>query len=97
MFRDEILREIRCIGFACARFRYGVAGCIGLAHRLAQMYLRTNLRRQVVLYIALLDEAHGSSSGMVACLKDARLERSLECRRREGRNGLLSQAYANLR
>ena len=49
---------------------------------------------QVVLYIALLDEAHGGSSRSVACLKDARLERSLECWRREETNGLLFQPYA---
>ena len=60
------------------------------------MYLRSELRRQVVLDIALLDEAHVGSSGAVAYLKDARLERSLECRRREGENGLLFQAYAYL-
>jgi hypothetical protein len=44
--------------------------------------------------IALPDLAHGDSSGSVAYLKDARLERSLECRRREGKNELLFQAYA---
>jgi hypothetical protein len=48
----------------------------------------------VVLYIAFLDEAHGGSSRSVAYLKDARLERSLECRRREGKNELQFQAYA---
>ncbi len=34
-------------------------------------------RRQVVLYIAFLGEAHGSSSGSVAYLNVARLERTL--------------------
>jgi len=58
------------------------------------MYLGAELRRQLVFHGALLDEAHGRSSGSVAYLKDARLERSRECQRREGKNGLLSQAYA---
>src|SRR5208283_5511004 len=94
MFRYEILSKSRWIGFDCVRFGHGVTGCIGLACRVAQMYLCAKARRQMVLHITLPDLAHGDSSGSVAYLKDARLERSLECQRREGRNGLLSQAYA---
>jgi hypothetical protein len=94
MFRNEIRSKIQWICFDYVRFAHGVAGCIGLAYGLAQMYLRAVAGRQVVLYIAFLDEAHGGSSRSVAYLKDARLERSLECRRREGENGLLLQAYA---
>jgi hypothetical protein len=59
------------------------------------MYLCAEARRQMVLHIALPDLAHGDSSGSVAYLKVARLERSLECRRREGKNELLFQAYAS--
>lgn len=94
MFGNEILSKTCRIGIARIEFRYGVADGIGLAYGLAQMDLGVGARRRGVLYMALLDEAHGSSSGLVACLKDARLERSLECRRRERKNGLLLQAYA---
>ncbi len=94
MFRNEILSKSQWIAFDCSRFGHGVAGCIGLAYRIAQMYLCAEARRQMVLHIALPDLAHGDSSGPVAYLKDARLEPSLECRRREGKNGLLLQAYA---
>ena len=48
----------------------------------------------MVLLVTLADLAHGDSGGRVAFLKGARLERSLECRRREEKNGLLLQAYA---
>jgi hypothetical protein len=41
--------------------------------------------RKMILYIAFLDEAHGSSSRSVTNLNGARLERSMECRRREGK------------
>ena len=94
MFRNEILNKSRWISFDCVRFGHGVAGCIGLAYGLAQIYLCAEARRQMVLHVALLREAHGDSSGLVAYLKDARLERSLECRRREGEDGVLFQAYA---
>jgi hypothetical protein len=59
------------------------------------MYLCVEAGRQMVLHIALPDLAHGDSSGSVAYLKDARLERSLECRRREGENKVLLRAYAH--
>lgn len=48
----------------------------------------------MILHIASNDDAHAGSSGSVAEEEDARLERSLECRRREGKNELLLQAYA---
>lgn len=44
--------------------------------------------------IAFEDVAQGGSSRSVAYLKGARLERSRECQRRGGVNGLLLQAYA---
>lgn len=94
MFCNEILGKSRWIGFDCVRLGLRVAGFVGLAYRTAQMYFRAEARRQVVLYIALPELAHSDSSGSVACLKDARLERSLECRRREGKNEVLFQAYA---
>jgi len=96
MFRNKILGKNRRIEFNCVRFGHGAGGCIGVAYRVAQMYFCMEARRQMVLHIALPDLAHGDSSGSVAFLKDARLERSLECRRREGENGLLFQAYAYL-
>jgi hypothetical protein len=40
--------------------------------------------RQMVIHIAFLEETHDGSSRTVAYLKDGRLERSLDCRRREG-------------
>jgi hypothetical protein len=58
------------------------------------MYFCVEARRQVGLLVTLGDLAHGDSGGRVAFLKGARLERSLECRRREEKNGLLLQAYA---
>jgi hypothetical protein len=94
MLRNKILSKSRWSGFDCVRFGHGVTGCIGLAYGLAQVYLCAEARRQMVLHIALPDLARGDSSGSVAYLKDARLERSLECQRREGKNGLLFQAYA---
>jgi hypothetical protein len=39
---------------------------------------------KIILHIAFFDKGHGKSSGSVACLSGARLERNLECRRREG-------------
>jgi hypothetical protein len=94
MFRHEIQSKSRWIGFDCVRFGHGIAGCIRLTDRVAQMYFCAEARRQMIPRIALPDLAHGDSSGSVAYLKDARLERSLECRRREGKNELLFQAYA---
>ena len=94
MFRNEFLSKTRWICLDCVRFGHGVAGCIGPAHGFAQMYFCEERGMQVVLHIAFLDEAHGGSSRSVACLKVTRLERSLECWRREGENELLFQAYA---
>lgn len=94
VFRNEIFSKTRRCCIDCVRFGRGKTGCIGLALGLAQMDLGAEAGRAVVLHIALPDETHGDSGRPVACLKDARLERSLECRRREGENGLLTQAYA---
>ncbi len=96
MFRYEILSKCWRSDFDCVRFGPGVTGCIGLAYWNAQMYSSVEARRQIVLHVTLGCLAHGDSSGSVAFLKDARLERSLECRRREEKNGLLFQAYAYL-
>jgi hypothetical protein len=95
MFRDEIGREfgLGCIHYA--RLSLGKTGCVGLAFGRAQMNLREEGRTHVILHIASNDDAHAGSSGSVAEEEDARLERSLECRRREGKNGLLTQAYAD--
>jgi hypothetical protein len=49
----------------------------------------------MAFHVVSLDGTHGGSSRSVACLKVARLERSLECWRREGTNALLFQAYAD--
>jgi len=95
MFRNEVLSKVRRTCIDCVLFGHGAASCIGLAYGHAQMYLCAEARRQMVLDIAFVDETHGGSSGSVAYLKDARLKRSLECRRREGKDGLLLQAYAN--
>jgi hypothetical protein len=94
VFGNKILGKSRFCRVDCVRFGRGKTGCIGLALGLAQMDLGAEAGREVILHIALPDEAHGGSGRSVACLKDARLERSLECRRREGENGLLTQAYA---
>ena len=94
MFSDEIVSGNLCIRLDCVRLRSGKAGCIGLAHRIAQMYLFAEARRQGMVDTALGDVAQGGSSRSVGCLKDARPERSLECQRREGKNALLPQAYA---
>src|SRR5208337_1824062 len=93
MFRKEILSKTRWICLDCVWFDHGVAGCIRLAYGFAQMYFCEERGMQVVLHIAALDGTHGGSSRSVACLKVARLERSLECWRREGTNELLFQAY----
>src|ERR1700728_5279426 len=84
MLNDEIVSKGRGLRLGCLGFNPGKTGCIGLAHWLAQMDLCTEARREVVLDVALPDVAHRGSSRSVACLKDARLERSLECQRREG-------------
>ena len=47
---------------------------------------------KVTLHVAFLDEDHSNSRGTVASLEGARLERSLDCRRREGES-LLIRAY----
>jgi hypothetical protein len=94
MFSNEILSKIRCACLDCNRLGRGEAGGVELAFRMAQMDLCAVAGSQVVLHVAFFNGAHGGSSGSVAYLKDARLERSLECRRREGENGLLTQAYA---
>src|SRR5579863_6025037 len=65
-----------------------------MAYRGLQMDLGAVAGREMILHIGFLDEAHGGSNGSVACLNGARLERSLECRRREGKNGLSTPAYA---
>ncbi len=91
MFSKEILSKTQWI---CARLGDGVAGCRGRAFGAAQMYLRAETGGRMVLRIVFFDIAHGGSSRPVACLKDARLERNLECRRREGGKELLFQAYA---
>jgi len=79
MFRNEILSKIRWICLARVRVGHRVAGCIGLAHERAQMYFCEEGGMEVVLHIASFDGTHDGSSRSVAHLKDARLERSLEC------------------
>ena len=61
------------------------------------MNLSAMTGRKMVLYVALIDKAHSSSSCSVAGMNVARLERSQECRRRGERYGVLSQAYAEER
>jgi hypothetical protein len=79
MLRDKISREIRfCIDDV--RSAFGDAGCI----LLGQMSICPKRGRQMVIHIAFLEETHDGSSRTVAYLKDGRLERSLDCRRREG-------------
>jgi hypothetical protein len=95
MLRNEILSKTQWVCFGCVRFSAGRAGCIGLAFGLDQMNSCEERGMQVILHVASLDGIHGGSSRSVACLKDARLEQSLECLRREGKNGLQSQAYAD--
>ena len=57
-----------------------------LACRLQRMQTRAPLRGKIIVHIAFLDEGHGNSGRSVVCLRDARLERNQECRRREGGN-----------
>lgn len=90
----EIFIKIRLIWLYFARFGHRRTGRSGLVYRRIQMYLRAMTGRKMILYIALIDEAQNSSSRTVACFNVARLERGLECQRREGKYGLLSQAYA---
>ena len=90
MFRNKVRCKTRHIGCVCIALSSGEASGIGLAFGRAQMYLRAEIKRQVILHVASLDEAHGESICSVGWPEDARLERSLECRRREGRNGLLT-------
>jgi hypothetical protein len=97
MFLKEILSKTRWICLDCVWFDYGVAGCIGLAYGFAQMYICEERWMQVVLHFVSIDGTHGGSSRSVACMKVARLERSLECWRREGINELLFQAYTRQR
>jgi len=47
-------------------------------------------RSKMLFNIDFLDEGHDRSSLTAACLKGARLERSLECRRREGKQATSS-------
>ncbi len=75
VFRDKVRSKMQWIYLDCVRFGSGEAGCVAQAYGLAEMNLCAVARRQVVLYIALLNQAHGSSSQLVAYLKDARLER----------------------
>ena len=77
MLRNEILSKSGWSGLNCVQFGHGEAGRIGLAYGVAQMNLCAKARRKMVLHIALPDLAHGDSSGSVAYLNDARLERSL--------------------
>lgn len=79
MIRKEVLGKTRRADFDCARFGYGVAGRIGQAYSRDEMELFVEFGRQVVLYIAFSDVAHGGSSCSVAYLKVARLKLSLEC------------------
>jgi hypothetical protein len=44
----------------------------------------------MVFHISFSGDTHGDSNWLVECLKGARLERSLECRRREERFLLLT-------
>jgi hypothetical protein len=84
MFRNEIVGKTQWICLNCVRFSYGVAGCIGLAHGRAQMYSCEKGGMQVGPHVASLVGTHDGSSRSVAYLKVARLERRLECGRREG-------------
>jgi len=84
MFCNKILSKTQWICLNRIRFRIGEAGCIGLALERTKMGLCVVAGRQVVLFVASFDQAHGDSSGSVAYLNVARLERSLECQRREG-------------
>ena len=77
MFCKEILSETQWNYLDCIRFACRKADCPG--YGLAKMYLGAVAGRQVILYIALFMQTHGGSSRSVGCLKDTRLERSLEC------------------
>ena len=59
-------------------------GCIWLTCRWSQMYLSPIAGRKMIFDVGFVDKTHGSSSRSVAYLHDARLEQSLDCRRREG-------------
>src|SRR5580658_9568547 len=96
MFRKEIGRKIRWICLDCVHLRnygtgHGVTGRVGIVYGNAKIRCRPNAGRRMVLHIAF----HGDSSRWVACLNDARLEQTLECRRRDREYKLLLQAYAS--
>ena len=59
--------------------------CIRHALWPVQMNSPMTASGKMILYIAFLDESHGNSGRSVVCLEGARLKRSLECRRREGK------------
>jgi hypothetical protein len=94
MFRKEILSKTHCIWFDCARLDHASVRRIGLPYGRVPQHLCAAARRQENVGFAFLDEAHGGSNRSVTYLKDARLERSLRCWRRENEVVPLSQGYA---
>src|SRR6185437_8939497 len=79
MLCSEIPSKTQSICFDRIRFNSGKAGCIWLAFGGDQMNPCMKRGTQVILDIASFNGAHGDSSRSVACLKDTRLERSMEC------------------
>ncbi len=83
MVAKKVLGKLRSFRTDPARLRPGEAGCIRLACSLKWMQACSPPRGKIFVHIALLDEGHGTFGRSVASLNGARLERSLECRRRE--------------
>jgi hypothetical protein len=84
MFLREIFNKFPWGRLYCAWFVCEGPWRTGLDQWLAQMFLSAMRAGDGILYIVSLRKAHGGSSRSVACLKRARLERSL---RAEGEKG----------
>ena len=85
MFPKEVSGKLGWISRDRSRFRFRKAGGIWLTCGDERMCAGAPPCGKMFLHIAFFDESHGKSSCSVACLNGARLEPSLECRRREGR------------
>jgi hypothetical protein len=81
MLPEKVLAEFGWICGVCTRLRCRNSR---RAYGGARLYACMPACGKIVRHIAFLYEGHGNSSRSAACLSGTRLERSLECRRREG-------------
>jgi hypothetical protein len=84
MFSDEVLYKACGIGLKCRGFSGGEARYVELVCSEKGAAGGAAAGGQMVLDITFTERAHASSSRSVECLNGARLELSLECRRRGG-------------